>query len=324
MSEKTSLEERMEGLGVNDDGVGKIDGVEESVRVEDVGLNQLAEDGRDDETNGKVIVEEYDGEVNVEYEGQDPDPVRLHPTSISEQDRPASSSSKRSDDNERGLPTPARQQPPRVAKPEPTKTPKQSRAFNDCKEDLRAEMRETFENCVYVFWSQSKKLSKIGIATKPLARIKQVSRCGCGCDFGDLQFTKLYPVAHPKKVEDLAHAELRDFNFLHEKLTKAGHPYKVPRTIQHREWFNVEPDEAEKTVKRWVNFFEEAYNPEGCILDAWSRHTRSLPEATAGEKKAFEQGNYKKCHQLRNKRFDLWLREGVEKIGKKNKEKTEA
>lgn len=178
---------------------------------------------------------------------------------------------------------------------------------------LKTTIRKPLPNTSLVYLLKSSKsydsqeLIKVGVSVNPNDRIKQLHKCTCGCDFGDIGELKSFTVTFPKKVESLVKVEL--FNFNCQRVTHVESNVKV---MGHTEWFWVSSAVAEESIVRWTTFVNMAYTPEGDIKDVWGRHVRvNLPDASEEEKKAFlDVGDHDKHHRLRRHRLDTWLNEG--------------
>lgn len=160
-------------------------------------------------------------------------------------------------------------------------------------------------------------LVKIGISGNPTKRRGQIRKCrtpGCGgtCRFGKLNEFASFNVAAPfhRRAELLCHKELDNFNCLHLNLDGIEPEIIVNR---HREWFLVSTDVATKSVKRWVDFVNAAYNPDGRINDFWSEHIGSMPDPLDEERTSLENKQVDVHHELRHNRLQMWLDEGLEK-----------
>lgn len=165
---------------------------------------------------------------------------------------------------------------------------------------------------------------KIGVSARVFDRMREDTKCACGCDFGKLKLILREPVAYPKKVETFVHIELSDFNFLHappaniDSSTKraTNHDAAKKRTtkkmIRHKEWFDVSPTIASQSVMRWVTFFNAAYTPEGQPRNSWGTHLRKLYGPSVAEEEGFSEGDDALSHKSRNDRLQKWLDKGLD------------
>lgn len=159
-------------------------------------------------------------------------------------------------------------------------------------------------------------LIKIGISGNPTRRQKRILKCptpGCGnCWFGEPKEYDSFTVAAPfhRRAEKLCHRELANFNCLNLDLDSIE-----PRIVvnHHREWFLVSTDVAKKCVKRWVDFVNAAYNPEGRIDNFWSKHIGNMPDPSDEERISLEQKRIDVHHALRHNRLQKWLEDGLKK-----------
>jgi hypothetical protein len=205
------------------------------------------------------------------------------------------------------------ERPPNPRKP--ASDTAQSPLFKDISENLRVEMRDNFENCVYIFISTKETdLVKIGVSAKPLERKRQIEKCTCGCDFGDLDFYEKWAVSCPKKIESLVHLELENYRYKCLADELAATPTKKKggrRPIDHHEWFSVPPEVAKKSVERWLKFFKAAYTSAGLLDTSWHDHVEKIPQPTPYEKNCFLEGKHADNHRLRHQKLQKWLSKGL-------------
>lgn len=216
--------------------------------------------------------------------------------------------------NQQEIPTAPRPGEPRESDSLPAEVSFYLR-YQDSTSKLYSIIRTTENPLAWVYVYQSpnvQNLIKIGVTIKPGdERLKEITKCKCGCKFGDVYEVQSYPVPalQYKKVEDLCHAELANFNCTNVKYT--GEAVKVST---HQEWFWVPPAVAQKSVERWQSFVKAAYTPVGTLTELWSERVGEfLQKGTPQEEKAaFERGlkshDFAEYHMLRNQRLDDWLK----------------
>ena len=149
---------------------------------------------------------------------------------------------------------------------------------------------------------------KIGISSNVNKRMKQLQDI---CGLKDLERVKDpldMPHHHAKRVEQLCHAELSNFN----QILKCDSPRcknKEGRSSEHKEWFAVPEDVALKTVQRWRNFIQqEPYDENGIIHTDWSAKLRPGKFSTPPDTERDDD------HEARDRRWTAWLESGIAKI----------
>ena len=162
---------------------------------------------------------------------------------------------------------------------------------------------------VYIFKSVSRNLVKIGKATD-VARRKNQIKTGCQLEDLDEVESDSYHVKYPERVEKLVHLELQNFRvkFI------CQHSQEIEQ--EHREWFDVPENVAVQSVRRWRDFVETAYTPEGTIKEHWAKKATLMPNSSSPERRylmtGLDQSNkndLEKHHQLRHERYRNWIQD---------------
>ncbi|OCL05500.1 hypothetical protein AOQ84DRAFT_379523 [Glonium stellatum] len=160
--------------------------------------------------------------------------------------------------------------------------PKTSRAIDDklrklIKTDLSSEDHE--KGAVYIFRDRDPKRSnilKIGMTKQEMTDRRTAIQRECNIVLEYVYDTPRF--AGYKRAEKLAQEELTYFN----RLYKCSKP-KCSRN--HREWFEVSEDLAEKTVERWAGFMRQnPYDENGKIKDEWVAELDKMVHAGTNER----------------------------------------
>lgn len=148
---------------------------------------------------------------------------------------------------------------------------------------------------------------KIGISTDVHKRMKQLKQ---NCGLEDLERVRDpldIPLHQARRVEELCHKELSNFNRILncDSLKCRG---KKRQNSEHNEWFAVPEEVALKTVQRWRKFIQQdPYDYNGAIYTGWSALLmpgtfRTQPNTERDED-----------HEARDRRWTAWLENGIAK-----------
>lgn len=145
---------------------------------------------------------------------------------------------------------------------------------------------------------------KIGIAQSPRTRVEALRQ---QCGMGDLQEYDLGSFS-PLPMDQLFRIEA----ICHEELSNFRRPFKCPKCgANHREWFNVSPEIAARTVKKWRRFLDHMpYTKEGMLRERWKRWVID------GEVSKVEEGESHFDLDKPHAKFEKWITEGCESIPK--------
>jgi hypothetical protein len=159
---------------------------------------------------------------------------------------------------------------------------------------------------------RAEKWVKIGIAADVKERVKTL-RAKCGItDLGVVyQSDSRTEMDLLSRIETVCHEELNNFR---RRLTCNKQSKDKPNGCGkvHEEWFAVEEEVAERTVKRWRRFLvHKPYDKHGILNTFWR-------DRLEGENYcSFENIDGEAGHGLMDTKFDLWLERSSLEIGKR-------